>query len=106
MKHTTYHKLVRDKIPQIIEASGRKAVVQNVAQNERLPLLQEKLKEELAEYLQCGSLEELADLLEVMHGVVVCSGHAWGDVESIRNAKRQERGGFEQGILLLEVVEP
>ena len=106
MKHTAYHKLVRDRIPQIIEASGRQAVVQAVDPDARLLLLEEKLKEELAEYLQSRSLEELADLLEVMHGVVECSGHAWGDVESIRNAKRQERGGFEQGVLLLEVVEP
>ena len=106
MKHTAYHKLVRDPIPQIIEASGRQAVMQTVDSDTRLLLLEEKLKEELAEYLQSRSLEELADLLEVMHGVVECTGHTWAELESLRYAKKQARGGFEKGILLLKVVEP
>ena len=105
MKRTAYNKLVRDRIPEIIEASGRQAVTKAVDQEAKLLLLHEKLKEELAEYLQSHALEELADLLEVMHGVVACSGHTWEELESLRRAKKEERGGFEKGILLLEVVD-
>jgi predicted house-cleaning noncanonical NTP pyrophosphatase (MazG superfamily) len=105
MKRIAYHKLVRDKIPQIIEASGRRAVVQTAGRETRMLLLEEKLKEELEEYLKCRELEELADLLEVMHGVVDHAGLTWEELESLRLKKRQERGGFEEGIVLLEVVE-
>ena len=105
MKRITYNKLVRDRIPQIIEASGRRAVVEAVDQKTKLLLLHEKLKEELAEYLQSHALEELADLLEVMRGVVTCSGHTWEELEALCEAKKQERGGFEDGLLLMEVIE-
>ena len=106
MKRTAYQKLVRDRIPQIIEASGRQAIVQAASRKTMSLLLEEKLKEELAEYLKSHELEELADLLEVMHGVVDHTGHTWEELESLRLKKKQERGGFEEGIVLLEVVEP
>lgn len=106
MKRIAYHKLVRDKIPQIVETSGRKPVVQIIEPAKKLHFLEEKLKEELAEYLESHASEELADILEVMHGIADCMGTSWEELEQIRVQKKQERGGFDDGILLMEIIEP
>ncbi len=106
MKRITYQKLVRDRIPEIIKASGCKAIYQQLSSQEKLPYLQEKLKEEMSEYLESSSLEELADILEVIHGIVDQQGYTWDDLEAIRLHKMQERGSFEESILLIEVIEP
>jgi len=106
MKRIIYNKLVRDLIPGIIASSGREPITQLIDPKHKAHYLQEKLKEEMDEYLQSGSLEELADLLEVIHGLLDCSGYTWDELETVRLAKQQQRGGFGKGILLLEVVEP
>lgn len=67
-----------------------------------LQKLDEKLSEELAEYQESKSLEELADLLEVMAAVVKARGCTWEELERIRTRKREKRGGFEEWILLVE----
>ena len=64
--------------------------------------MDEKLSEELAEYQESKSLEELADLLEVMAAVVKARGYSWEELERIRARKREKRGGFEDRILLKE----
>ena len=100
-----YHKLVRDRIPEIIEATGKTCKTQILSQEEYLQLLDEKLTEELAEYQESKSLEELADLLEVMQAVVTARGYTWQDLESVRREKCENRGGFRERILLKEVIE-
>lgn len=93
-------KIVRDRIPEIIEANGQRAVCHVPGKEEILLGLEQKLSEELSEYLADHSLEEMADLLEVMHGILYHRGIAWDELEAIRLAKREKRGGFEQGIYL------
>ena len=66
-------------------------------------MLDEKLEEELAEYQESKSLEELADLLEVMAAVVEARGYTWQELTRIREEKREARGGFREQILLEEV---
>lgn len=100
-----YDKIVRDRIPEVIEAAGQHARYELVDRETALEGLKRKLSEELSEYLESGSLEELADLLEVMHGVAYHSGVSWQELEAVRLAKRAERGGFERGVRLLEVNE-
>ena len=97
-----YNKLVRDKIPQIIAASGKKCTTEVLQEDAYLQKLDEKLGEELAEYQESKSLEELADLLEVMAAVVKARGYTWEELERIRARKREKRGGFEERILLIE----
>ena len=97
-----YNKLVRDKIPQIIAASGKNCVTEVLQEDAYLQKLDEKLGEELAEYQESKSLEELADLLEVMAAVVKARGYSWEELERIRARKREKRGGFEDRILLKE----
>ena len=106
MKKITYHKLVRDRIPEIIEQSGKTCICSVLTDEEYLKLLDEKLDEELAEYQESKSMEELADLLEVMRAVALARGSSLEEVEEIRRLKADRRGGFEKKILLEEVVEP
>lgn len=104
-KHTVYNKLVRDRIPEIIEASGKTCVTEVLPQDTYLRELDAKLNEELAEYQQSKSLEELADLLEVMGAVVKSRGYTWDDLTRVRKEKRAARGAFDHRIFLKEVIE-
>lgn len=70
-----------------------------------LEMLDAKLSEELAEYQESKSLEELADLLEVVQAVVNTRGWTWEQLEQLRADKATKRGGFEKKILLKKVIE-
>ena len=100
-----YHKLVRDRIPEIIEADGKTCVTEILSDEDYLRMLDEKLNEELAEYQESKSLEELADLLEVMQAVVKARGWTPEQLEQVRAEKAAKRGGFEKRLLLLKVRE-
>ena len=104
-KHTVHNKLVRDRIPEIIEASGRICITEVLPDDAYIQALDAKLNEELAEYQQSKSLEELADLLEVMGAVVKARGYTWDDLTRVRKEKRACRGAFDQRIFLKEVIE-
>ena len=101
----TYHKLVRDRIPEIIEADGKTCVYETLSDEAYIRLLDQKLNEELAEYQESKSLEELADLLEVMQAVVRARGWTLDELEQVRADKAAERGGFVKKILLTAVKE-
>lgn len=103
MKVTRYHKLVRDKIPDIIEQSDRQCEIETLSKKEYIKALDAKLDEELAEYQESKSLEELADLLEVIRAVAVARGFSLEELECVRLQKAAERGGFEKQILLKRV---
>ncbi len=104
MSTIKYNKLVRDRIPEIIEASGKQCICFTLSDEEYIAKLDEKLNEELAEYQESKSMEELADLLEVIQAVVVARGSSIEEVEAIRRVKAEKRGRFEKRILLTEVV--
>ena len=99
-------KIVRDRIPEIISKSGKTPVFETVSVEDAIIGLEEKLSEELAEYLEDHSLEEMADLLEVMHGILFLKGIDWCEVEKVRIQKRNERGGFEDRLLLKDILLP
>lgn len=103
MNTIKYHKLVRDKIPELIEKEGKESVCSILSDEEYLEFLDRKLSEELEEYLEDKSMEELADLLEVMMAVAKARGSSIEEVERIRQQKADKRGGFEKKILLEEV---
>ena len=105
MKQIDYHKLVRDKIPEIIEQAGKTCKCSTLSEQEYIAMLDQKLNEELAEYQESKSMEELADLLEVMIAVSAARGSSIEEVESIRIKKKDQRGGFEKKILLETVFE-
>ena len=100
-----HNKLVRDRIPEIIEGSGKTCITCILPQEEYLAALDAKLQEELTEYQSDKSKEELADLLEVMMAVAKAQGHSFAEVEAIRKAKAEKRGGFRERIFLESVTD-
>ena len=98
MSTTKYHKLVRDRISEIIMQSGKCPVYSILSDKAYLAKLDEKLNEELSEYQESKSMEELADLLEVIRAVAAARGSSIEEVESIRQDKAAKRGGFEKKI--------
>lgn len=101
----THRKLVRDKIPQIIENSGKTCRTRILSDDEYITALDMKLREELNEYLADGSMEELADLLEVMMAAAEARGHTFDEMEAIRRDKAEKRGSFHDRIWLESVTE-
>ena len=100
-----YNKLVRDRIPEIIEASGKSCVTEILSDEAYLRLLDAKLDEELAEYHSDQNIEELTDLLEVIYAAAMARGYTLEQLESVRAAKAEKRGAFVNKILLKEVIE-
>ena len=98
-----YNKLVRDKIPQIIEASGKTPVTRVASSNECRDLLRAKLSEEVDEYLSTGKVEELCDKVEVVSALARCEGLTVDHILELAAEKRDRRGGFEGRIVLLRV---
>lgn len=100
-----HKKLVRDRIPEIIEASGKSCVTETLSDEDYLRMINAKLDEELAEYHKDQNIEELADLLEVIYAAAIARGYTIEQLEKVRAEKAEKRGTFQKKILLLEVME-
>ena len=102
-----HNKLVRDLIPQIIEKTGKEFSTRILDDEEYVKELKIKSKEELNEYLEATTdeeaIEELADLLEIIHALTYCHGSTPEQLEEVRKEKAAKRGGFEEKIYLIEV---
>ncbi|AFH62297.1 pyrophosphohydrolase domain-containing protein [Paenibacillus caseinilyticus] len=98
---------MRDKIPQIIEFSGKKCIVRVLGDIEYYSALKTKMQEELNEFLEATDqrerLEELADLLEVMYSFAPNKCIEWEETDRVRLKKSDERGAFSNKIMLCEV---
>lgn len=105
MSVITYNKLVRDRIPEIIEASGKKCSTEILSDEEYLRMVDAKLDEELAEYHKDQNIEELADLIEVIYAAAQARGYSLDELEQVRAKKAEKRGAFKEKILLRKVVE-
>lgn len=105
MKVKKYDKLIRDNIPEIIKNSGKKVITKRLSDEEYIEALNSKLVEELQEYLESSSVEELADLVEVVYGILDCKGVSIDEFENVRKNKNRERGAFRERLLLVEVIE-
>ena len=103
MKYT-YNKLVRDKIPENInKLEGRKANYKVLNDYEYLQELDKKLFEEAHEFIEEHSIEELADLMEVISSIVSAQKISMEEVEKARINKKNEKGGFNKKIYLIDV---
>lgn len=93
-------KLVRDKIPEVIRQQNRRPAVRRAAPSELRTFLAAKLIEEANEFAASCALEELADVAEVVASLLRV--HGWSDAQlaSLRDRKRNERGGFDAGLIL------
>lgn len=100
-----YNKLVRDKIPEIIEADDKVCKTHVLPDDEYIAALEAKLNEEVAEYQVDKNLEEMADVLEVLHAICVARGYSLAELEAMRANKAEKRGGFKEKIFLEYVEE-
>lgn len=100
-----YYKLVRDRIPEIIEVSGKTCKTEILKDEEYIRMIDAKLDEELAEYHKDQNIEELADLIEVIYAAAAARGYTIEQLEQVRAEKAEKRGGFQKKILLVEVTE-
>lgn len=102
-----YNKLVRNNIPAIIQQAGKVPKTTVLDQDRYVEELKVKLLEEANEILKAEEhnevVEEAADLLEVLHALLGAKGISLEDIESVRKQKKEERGGFEEKIFLIEV---
>lgn len=100
-----FNKLIRDKIPEIIESKGGKAQMR-VLTDEEYPLyLEAKLDEEVGEYHRDHTPEELADILEVVYALADSIGCSKEELLEIYQRKHDARGGFEKKLLLISTEE-
>jgi predicted house-cleaning noncanonical NTP pyrophosphatase (MazG superfamily) len=99
-----YNKLIRDNIPQIIEAQGKRCVTRVLSEQDFIGELRGKLSEEVSEYLSSGEAEELADILEVVYALSDLSGPSKDALEELRLKKRAKNGGFEKRVYLESVI--
>lgn len=99
-----YDKIVRDRIPEIIEKDGGIPVTTEVDAETAINYLVKKIAEEAAEFNEDHKPEELADLLEVIHGIAYQMGISMESLEALRVKKKQSNGGFENRIVLHKVM--
>ncbi len=87
-----YNKLIRDKIPEIIQANGREPIIHIANQQEYWQKLKEKLIEEFKEFEADESPEELADVLEVIDAIIEYKGFDFVEIKKIKEQKAQKHG--------------
>ena len=97
-----YNKLVRDKIPEIIESQGKKCKLYVATGFDYHNRLKDKLVEETKEFFENPCVEELADVQEVIDALVDI--HRW-DLTKARLKKTMDHGAFWRRYILQEVVE-
>lgn len=98
---TEYHKLVRNKIPDIIRSSGEVPYTRTLDDHEYTILLEKKLDEEVEEYHQDKCVEELADILEVVFALADNIGCSRESLMEAYQRKHDERGGFTARCFLI-----
>lgn len=99
-----YNKLIRDRIPEIIAATGKTAQIRVLSDEEYADALERKLTEEVSEYLESKEPMELADVLEVIEALAENAGIPFEELLAIKAEKRRTNGAFQKR-LFLEYVE-
>ena len=101
-----FNKVIRDKIPEIIQKDGHTCNVQVISDEKFLLEIEKKLSEEVTEYQNDKTPEELADILEVIYKIAQLKGISKDELEKIRVKKLQDSGGFDKNLFLIDSSEP
>jgi len=99
---STDAKLVRDRIPELIRATGEEPITYRAEPDEYRLRLREKLAEEVDEFLAAddeNAIEELADVLEVVYALAADLGTDNAQLERVREDKASQRGAFVERIV-------
>ncbi|MDD3392772.1 MAG: nucleoside triphosphate pyrophosphohydrolase [Bacilli bacterium] len=97
-----FNKLVRDNIPNIIKNNGEEAIIRILDDNEYKHKLDEKLLEEVNEYLEDDNIEEIADILEVIEAILKYKKVSQDDLKIVKETKKNKKGSFDKQIFLIE----
>ena len=100
-----YHKLVPDKIPEIIEETGKDFKIRQESGARLRDYAMRKLQEEVMEFIENPCAEEAADIMEIMNFICHRSDIQEHTILAEATAKRVSRGGFEMGFILEWVEE-
>jgi predicted house-cleaning noncanonical NTP pyrophosphatase (MazG superfamily) len=102
-----HNKLVRDKILDIINSTGKQFTSKTLDEKEYAIELKKKLNEEISEYFSAKddtqSIEELADIMEVIYCLTKIHKSSPEHLEEVRLEKNKKRGSFEDKLFLIEV---
>lgn len=104
MERYCHNKLIRDKIPGIIEANGEQCEIRVMEREEFERELRKKLAEEAAELMETPKedlVNEMADVLELLKSIASFYGINFELVGEKQVKKREERGGFEKRLFLV-----
>ncbi|MFA5031337.1 MAG: nucleoside triphosphate pyrophosphohydrolase [Patescibacteria group bacterium] len=106
MAKKKYHrKLVRDRIPEIIEKNGDEVYTKILTLKQYQRELKKKIAEEAKEVIKAKTktdvIEELADILECVDTLSESYGVPRYALERTQREKRARRGGFKKRIYLL-----
>ena len=105
-----FNKLVRDKIPDDIKQRGETVQVYELHGDALIASLKRKVVEEAYEVLQASTVDEmadeLADLSEVIDALVQALHLPTKDVANRQTVKRNKRGGFSKGLMLVKTSLP
>lgn len=100
-----HNKLVRDRIPQIISGNGGVAHVRVIASDDEFIVeLSKKLIEEAREVQETPSIEELADVKEVLDALVEATGYTQNDLEEAQTKKATSNGAFKKRLFLIDTI--
>ncbi|OGG38407.1 hypothetical protein A3I34_03065 [Candidatus Jorgensenbacteria bacterium RIFCSPLOWO2_02_FULL_45_12] len=97
-----YNKLVRDKIPEYIKNKGGAPVTHIAGDSEYWEKLKEKLLEEIKEFSESETIEEISDVYEVLEAIADYKNFSKNDMEKIKEKKAEDRGKFRKRIILDE----
>lgn len=101
----TYNKLIRDKIPEIIEKNGTFFISHIADDKEYIGALKNKILEELKEFYENPCAEEIGDIIEVLYAVAKYYNIKECEINRARSLKNKSRGKFEKRIILEKVGE-
>jgi predicted house-cleaning noncanonical NTP pyrophosphatase (MazG superfamily) len=103
-----YPKLIRDKIPKIVEKKGKQVKIKRSTSDEEFfDFLLKKVVEESIELQHSkehgNTQEEIADVIEIIDTILRLKGWSKEDINTIQKEKREKNGGFEERLIMLEI---
>lgn len=101
-----YHKLIRNKIPKIINSNHQKCQVKKLSNSEYKKALKHKLIEESEEVLTANKndlAEEIADIYEVIDTLIKVNKLGKKEIFKIQKEKRKLKGKFDKKCFLVSV---
>ncbi|MBX4200644.1 nucleoside triphosphate pyrophosphohydrolase [Candidatus Parcubacteria bacterium] len=97
-----YNKLVRDNIPDYIKGKGEAVIFHIATEQEYWQKLKEKIGEEAVEFSKNESIDELADILEIIDAIIDYKQFDRQEIEKVKVQKAEKKGKFSKRIILDE----